>query len=503
MSSRPLRFVAVLVLVLLAPIALSAAQTTTPIPDAPPPVTATNLPPIVNALIVPRRVVYLDTASSAGAQVMLDAYKSEDPEGQPLTYAHDVNGDGVFTPWFFRSEASEMVTMAGPFVATARVRDPLGAVGEQQIHMQARQFSRSAIRYTGNRSMPAFALVHGRPAFVYEDGDGNLVMTINDLVDGSGPWTTHMVKPFDVVRDWTGIDEVNWGASCQMAAPDAGAHLICTFEPERGGYTMRYLLSDDPMSTKWRDVEVATVSGVPAPTLGGVGGLPAVLYFNNNSLALLVATWGNTPDAVMASEAFELMWSTDVGTAPPATHSAVVPVGESLTLPAFAYLAANKAQLIYAVNQQADGRGRWDLVPIETQTGDIGTPSVAMVAGRPAIAYRDGAKGYLKLASSETPDGRGKWTVVVVDPAPADGPRTQSLAAIDGRASIAYEHATRGLLFAYDNGVRDAGYWPTAVVDHRTAPGNTAYRRSPTLVAIDGRPAIGYGPFGINYATAR
>ncbi len=107
---------------------------------------AVNLPPIVNASVIPRRVVYLDSMPTAGAQLMVDATKSEDPEGQPLTYAHDVNGDGVFTPWFFRAEAAEPITMPGPFIVTGASRDPLGAVGEQQLQMLARQFSRSYIR---------------------------------------------------------------------------------------------------------------------------------------------------------------------------------------------------------------------------------------------------------------------------------------------------------------------------------------------------------------------
>ena len=52
-------------------------------------------------------------------------------------------------------------------------------------------------------------------------------------------------------------------------------------------------------------------------------------------------------------------------------------------------------------DRQPDGRGQWDIVPIEGQAGDIGAPSLAVIAGRPAVAYRDGAKGHLKLAVSE------------------------------------------------------------------------------------------------------
>jgi hypothetical protein len=501
MLPRPLRLSLAALIVVFAPALLTSAQTATPVPDAPPAMAApVNLPPIVNASVTPRRVVYLDSMPTAGAQVMVDATKSEDPEGQPLTYAHDVNGDGVFTPWFFRAEVAEPVTMPGPFVATARVRDPLGAVGEQQVHMLARQFSRSYIRSTWNTSMPAFGLVGGLPAFVYEDYDKNLVLTGNDLADGRGRWTTVTVKPVNAMQEWLGISDYKWGTSCQLT-DIWGVALLCDFRMEKdGSYMLRYLVTADPWSGKWTDLEVVKVRGEPAPTLGTIAYLPAVLYFNNNSLALLVGNWSAESGAVMVGGGFELIWSEDVGAAPPATHSAVVGVGDDFALPAFVYLNAAKPQLIYAVNQQADGRGKWDYIPIEGQTGDIGRPSLAMIAGRPTIAYRDGRKGHLKLAVNDRADGRGKWQVTVVYPGTADGPRTQSLAAIDGRAGIAFEDAARGLLFAYDPGVQTGNYWPVAVVDHR---GNPALRRDPVLIAIDGSPAIGYGPFSIQFAAAR
>ncbi len=500
MLPRSLRLTLTVLIVALAPALLTAAQTATPVPDAPPALAAAvNLPPIVNASINPRRVVYLDSMPTAGAQLMVDATQSEDPEGQALTYAHDVNGDGIFTEWFFRAEAAEPITMPGPFVVTTRVRDPLGAVGEQQIHMLARQFSRSLIRGTSNQSGTPFGLANGRPAFVYKDGKGNLVITGNDLADGSGPWRTAVVKPVDAVRAYYGMEEYIGDIPCQMQTT-WGVSLLCTFNQGNGTYTLRYFVTDDPWSAKWSDLEVVQVRGEPAPTLGTIANLPAVLYFNNNALALLVGNGSAEADAVMVGGGFELIWSEDVGAAPPATHSAVVGVGDDFTLPAFVYLNVAKAQLSYAVNQQADGRGKWDYIPVDMQTGDIGVPSLAMIAGRPAIAYRDGRKGHLKLAVNDRADGRGKWQVTVVYPGTADGPRTQSLAAIDGRAGIAFEDGTRGLLFAYDPGLPTGNYWPVAVVDQRSYP---SIRRDPTLIAIDGRPAIGYGPYSIQFATAQ
>jgi hypothetical protein len=456
---------------------------------------------VVNASVTPRRVVYLDALPSAGAQVMVDATASVDPEGQPLNYAADANGDGVLSQWFFRPESSEQVTMPGPFVITARAQDPLGAVGEQQVHMLARQFSTRVA--SGASSSPgfAFALANGRPAFFFESSHGDLMMTSSDGGDGTGRWSTAVVKPVDVVRDWLGAREFNWGTTCR-ATEHLGVALVCAFKPKNGGYMLRYLRSTDPASGEWSDLEVVRVSEDPAAMPGAVGYFPAILYYNNSAVVLLMATWAPGADAVRVGGGFELVWSLNVGNAPRGSHSGVIGVGPKLDQPAFAYLDAARAQLIYVVGSQADGRGKWDMIPVEGQNGDTGTPSLALIGGRPAIAYRDGARGWLKLATSEAVDGRGKWTVRTVY-APADkSPRTQSLAEIDGRAGIAFEDAARGLLFAYDPGGRADVTWPVAAIAP-PLPAVIGAPRAPVLIAAGNRPAIGYGPWILEYAIAR
>ncbi len=157
---------------------------------------------------------------------------------------------------------------------------------------------------------------------------------------------------------------------------------------------------------------------------------------------------------------------------------------------------------MFAVKSQSDARGQWTIVPVDGQSRDSGSPSLALIGGKPAIAYRDGAKGWLKLATNDAPDGRGKWTVKTVYAAADKSPRTQSLAAIDGRAGIAFDDSARGLLFAYDPGGQPDMTWPVAVIA-RPIPTDIVPGRAPVLVALDGRPAIGYGPYILTYAIAR
>ena len=129
-SSRIALFVILLALVLGVPWAHAQAPTPA-VPDQPPPACPSNLPPDVNATITPRRIVYLDSPSGAGARVVLEAYKSQDPEGQALLYSFDVDGDGSFADFSIPTAAAELITMPGPWVATARARDSLGAIGAQ------------------------------------------------------------------------------------------------------------------------------------------------------------------------------------------------------------------------------------------------------------------------------------------------------------------------------------------------------------------------------------
>ena len=70
----------------------------------------------------PRQIVYLGVDPGASVFVTLLAYDTVIPAGLTPDYSCDVDGDGAFTPWFFRDDCGEKVTMAGPFVATMRVR---------------------------------------------------------------------------------------------------------------------------------------------------------------------------------------------------------------------------------------------------------------------------------------------------------------------------------------------------------------------------------------------
>lgn len=389
--------------------------------------------------------------------------------------------------------------MPGPWVAAARVLDPLGAIGVQPFHMDARRFRAST--FANSRGAPsAVAIVAGRPAVVIQSGPG-FQFAINDQADGGGRWDMSAVLPIDWSMQGPTVD-----APCPLAVWLGHPHLACAHVAKGGALVLTHATNTLPDgSGTWDTGKLIQVRSDPAPTLGAAGDGLYLAYFQDRALTLL--RYGSRPlDAVVVGRGFELLWSTDVGSAPPASHSAVISVGDPPVLPAIAYLDAAKGQLVYAVNQKSDGRGRWDLVVVEPQQGDIGTPSLAMIGGRPAIAYRDGRKGYLKIAVAANPDGRGAWKVSVVDATTKPGgTRVQSLAEIDGRAGIAYEHETRGLLFAYDPERPTADYWPAAAIGAPPVPFTDGrYHLNPSLALVAGRPAIVYYSVdGMQFATAR
>ena len=123
-------------------------------------------------------------------------------------------------------------------------------------------------------------------------------------------------------------------------------------------------------------------------------------------------------------------------------------------------------------------------------------------AQRPARhRVRDYLTGRLKIALATTADGQGEWTVQDQDPSLQ--PRKhlgQSLALIDGRPAVAYTHDTQGVLFAYDSGRPNSGFWPAVLIGREGVTGTG----TPSLAQVAGRPAVVYADgVGIRFVRAR
>ena len=161
----------------------------------------------------------------------------------------------------------------------------------------------------------------------------------------------------------------------------------------------------------------------------------------------------------------------------------------------------DKAELVYKVQRRAPETG-WTTVRLGAKTRNANSPSLAMLNGRPGIAFRDYLTGRLKIALATTADGQGEWTVQDQDTSLQPKKHLgQSLALIDGRPAVAYTHDTQGVLFAYDSGRPDSGFWPAVTIGRPVEAGVTG---TPSLAQVAGRPAVVYADgVGIRFVRAR
>ena len=88
-----------------------------------------NQPPIAVATANP-------TSGAAPLTVAFDGSASSDPDGDALTYAWDLDGDGAFDD-AAAATASFTYTQPGTYTATLRVTDPSGATGTSSVTISA------------------------------------------------------------------------------------------------------------------------------------------------------------------------------------------------------------------------------------------------------------------------------------------------------------------------------------------------------------------------------
>ena len=227
-----------------------------------------------------------------------------------------------------------------------------------------------------------------------------------------------------------------------------------------------------------------------------VDGKPAVSYYHGGAIDLLVNEAADGSGSYRAEGGTSIL-NVGGGLAGP---NATALVGDPPTLTALVAYDNDKAELVYKVQRRAPETG-WTTVRLGAKTRNANYPSLAMLNGRPGIAFRDYLTGRLKIALATTADGQGEWTVQDQDPSLQ--PRKhlgQSLALIDGRPAVAYTHDTQGVLFAYDSGRPNSGFWPAVSIGREAVAGTG----TPSLAQVAGRPAVVYADgVGIRFVRAR
>ena len=160
-------------------------------------------------------------------------------------------------------------------------------------------------------------------------------------------------------------------------------------------------------------------------------------------------------------------------------------------------------ELIFAINQAADGRGAWATSVIDTN-GTWIYPDLAMVNGYPAVAYRRLSTGHLKFAVNSAADGLGDWSVRTLEE--GGGGVRPTLVEVDGRPAICalntwevcnvkWCNPYQAIKFYINDSPDGSGAWTIQTVTNGYRDSyNSVYKdiSDCAMALVDGRPAIAY-----------
>ena len=158
-----------------------------------------NQPPIAVATANP-------TSGAAPLTVAFDGTASNDPDGDALTYAWDLDGDGAFDD-AAAATASFTYTQPGTYTATLRVTDPSGATGTSSVTISA-----------GNTP----------PTAVIDTPTAGTTWKVGDVINFSGHAT-------DAQSGTLGASALTWSLVLQHCPSTCHEHPLQTFSGTASG----------------------------------------------------------------------------------------------------------------------------------------------------------------------------------------------------------------------------------------------------------------------------
>ena len=285
---------------------------------------------------------------------------------------------------------------------------------------------------------PSLLEVQGRPAIAYRDPNENaLNFAINSAADGSGSWS---------------FSTITTGAGYYPSLAIIDGRPAVAY---RGPGLLQLAQNDQPDGLGSWTIQNVTSANDPgwSASLAIVGGLPQVAHYARQN-GTPVLSVNDQPDASGSWTSYEVIPG---GSSPGLGLSAAFINGR----PAASFLDFASGELLFALNDQPDGSGTWQVVNTG-QTGDLTNPSysitsLAEVGGVPMIAFSTSTG--LELVVNDQPDGSGTWTKYTVDPSGL-GTSMPSLMEIDGRPAIAYTRLSgNDLYFAINDQPDGSGSW--------------------------------------------
>jgi hypothetical protein len=169
--------------------------------------------------------------------------------------------------------------------------------------------------------------------------------------------------------------------------------------------------------------------------------------------------------------------------------------------PAVSYYDVINKELRFAINSMPDGLGDWTDVLVDADgdgtSAQVGRDNVLeVIGGKPAITYYDDDNSEIRFAiSSDVAGGAGTWTDVSLG---TNGFKP-SLLEVDGRPAIAYGSFANDIEFAINAAADGSGVWTHVLADGDGQDGTLGIAGAgspslsrPSLAILDGKPAIAY-----------
>ena len=315
------------------------------------------------------------------------------------------------------------------------------------------------------------------------------------VTDGSGATAKAEAELHAGAWRITVVDEE--GANINNLAVIEGHPAIAYWQ----NYNLMYVRATDPLGSSWGEpVTVALQGDNFCNSLAVVNGRPAIAYYRRLDPPML--------QYVRAEDAYGSVWG-----APVELAEAWVGTGEDWGLdlivvdgrPAIAYESEHFG-VSYTRALDADG-ANWGTAQELSQIVGNASNNCAMVVagGRPAICYWDDYWQYLRWLRAEDESGSSWGTPITIRQFPSPTSGRIYLAEISGHPAISCCWAvndTGGLIYQRASDADGTTWEDPVMVDSWPEHGGW-----PTLVTVNGRPAISYvelleGKYTLMYITA-
>jgi len=453
-----------------------------------------NQPPVAMLNFNTNRV-YMGEAGD-NELISFNATGSYDPEGGPLEFAWDADGNGFFAAFGPGGTLDRAYTTPGSYLASVRARDDNGLVAEATRQVYAYRFRHYMPDPTNDTTYcTSLAVVGGLPAFShYNWGSGDLkysrATTASPL--SSTDWNSYAIDTTDDVGYWNSLVVMSNGNPAIAYVDNTNGNLEFAYAtvplPDNAAYWFTYTIDSSGTVGRWLSMAVRD-------------GYPIISYYDitNGDLKFARSTL-ELPTAPGDWAIHTVDSADDVGRF---CNLSVVST-DTADFPAIAYWDQTNDDVKYARASlwPPASSGGWLIYTLDgddgSECGYMGVGSLrepGAVNGNPVVTYMDRTNWDLKIAIASVlePSSAADWSIYALDDGTTYIGTSSSVARIGGRLFVSYwEMETLDLKLAKAK----IGN-PTSATDWWFHQVDTGYVFTDwfttSLAVMDGKPIITYG----------